>query len=370
MPRASLLLALLLTLLCLNPAHGAKLVDGSFLAATDCPAYASKAQQTNPGEVRLVPGRIYPVFEVNLQPNPDWYRLRIDGAEPKERWVSAACGEYPPKSPPSAFAGKATTTPSTSTSEAPTAPPPTMPSGPNCPTPAPSKEACRTCGKIDSYKLALNWQPGFCETQKRNLDEVPECRNTDPNAYEARNFTLHGLWPNQRNCGKGMGFCGSVDHEMKPFTSYPAITLSESTRQTLTPIMPSVGAGSGLERHEWHKHGTCTGYPEDAYFIIAADLARQFNQSGMGAFMAGKVGQQIRREELFQQVEKSFGNGARRKMNIECSADGQLLTGIHINLPSGLKPGMDLKTLIQQAPSAGARGNCAGRIVVDAIGLQ
>lgn len=341
-----------------DAAGAAKLVEGSFLATRECPAYVSKVRQTNPDDAQLAPGRIYPLFEINQDLAPDYYRIRIEGADPRERWVAADCGEYPPKSSPAAFAAK-----------------PAEPATPawQCPPPPPRGKACRTCGKADGYVLALSWQPGLCQAKKtksRDSGDPSGCKNPSPGSFAARNFSLRGLWPMQQRCGQDYGYCGPVAHEMKPFTAYPPLNLSEAGRQSLERIMPGVAGNSGLERHEWHKHGTCSGLPEEAYFKLAGDLTQQFNQSGMAVFMAGNLGKKIRREEFFQEIEAALGAGARKHINIECSADAKVLTGVVINLPGGLAPGAELKSLIEKAPKAGSSGNCGSRILLGGIGTE
>lgn len=354
----------LLSVLAIPSAFAAKLLDGSFLAVKDCPAYVSKAERTNPDATRLVPGRVYPVFEVNVPEAPEAYRIRIEGADPKERWVGADCGEYPPKSSPADIAARV---PKTETASA--APPAEVAAEAKCPTPPPGADACRTCGPADSWVLALNWQPGLCQAGQKPLANHPECRDTDPNLYQARNFTLRELRPLRKSCPKGVGFCGGVEREPQQLTDYPPLALADTTRQSLARFMPGTAGDSGLERQAWHRHGSCTGFPEEAYFKRAVELVQQFNQSGMGAFMAENLGKIVRREEFFKQIEASLGEGARKHLNIECGGDGKLLTGVVINLASGVAPSADLKALIQQAPRAGAAGNCASRFGVDEIGF-
>jgi ribonuclease T2 len=337
--------------------QAAELVEGSFLALKDCPAYVSKAEQTNPDDTRLTPGRIYPVVEVNFAAAPDAYRIRIDGADPKYRWVSADCGEYPPKSSPAEITAQ--------NAEA-----AAVPAEFKCPTPPPGADACRTCGKADAYAMVLNWQPALCQAGGKKLADTPDCRTADSGAFQARNFTLREFRPTRNPCRKQLGFCGSVEREPKTLADYPPVELSEAGRQNLIGIMPGAAGDSGLERQAWHKYGSCTGLSEEAYFKLAGDLAQQFNQSGMAGFMAARQGQKVHREEFFQEIDKALGTDARKHINIECGSDTKRLTGVIINLSGQATPGADLKSLIQEGPRAGARGNCASRFMVDGIGLD
>ncbi|CAL1240254.1 ribonuclease T2 family protein [Candidatus Methylocalor cossyra] len=323
----------------------ARLAEGEFLATHNCPAYYSKDRRDNPGNVSLVPGRLYPVVEILKGVTPEYYRLRIAGAEPSERWVSAECGEYPPKSAPAAVAAQS-------------AEPGTA--APSCAAPPAGGDICRTCGAA-SYVLTLDWQPGQCASRKSTLDDSPECRGTRP----VGPFTLRELRPEQPRCAKEFGFCGPVAGETTPFILYPPVPLSEATRKVLEPVLPGLQADTGVERHQWHKYGTCTGFSVDAYFHLAADLVHQFNQAGMADFMAEHQGNKIRREEFFQAIERFLGPGSRRHINIECNEDGTRLLGVILRLPADLGPGADLRALLQRAPRAGARGNCAGRFRID-----
>jgi ribonuclease T2 len=360
-PARPVILYLVLALFALLPqARGlaAELVDGSFLAVKDCPAYVSKIEQTNPDNLRLTPGRIYPVVATNYAEAPDAYRLRIDGADPKYRWVAADCGEYPPKSSPAEVIARF--------AESNVA---AVPAELSCPTPPPQPDACRTCGKSDAYVLVLNWQPGLCQAGGKKLAGRPECQSTDPNAFYARNFTLRELRPTRAKCKKQVGFCGSVEREPKQLSDYPPVELGDPDRQALLRIMPAAADDSGLDRQAWHRYGSCTGLGAEGYFKLAGNLLQQFNQSGMANFMAANLGAKVRREDFFLEVEKALGPDARKHINIECSADAGILTGVVINLGGQITgPGADLRSLIQQGPQAGARGNCASRFLVDEIG--
>lgn len=362
------LLGGLLSLLAIHPAFAAKLVEGSFLAVKTCPAYFSKAEQTNPGDVRLVPGRIYPLFQLNFAEAPDAYRIRVEEAEPKDRWVSADCGEYPPKSSPAEIRARAAEEAASAAASNPS--PAAVVEELKCPAPAPSTDACRTCGTADNWVLVLNWQPSLCEAGRKQMGKRPECDTTDRGLYQARNFTLRELKPYRKRCKRELGFCGSVEREPKQHADYPSLEVTDATRDSLAKFMPATAGDSGLERHAWHKYGSCTGFTPNTYFKLATDLVQQFNQSGMAAYMTENLGRKIRREEFFKTVEASLGKDARKHMNIECSADAKLLTGVVINLASGVAPGADLRSLIQQGPRAGAAGNCASQVMVDEIGFD
>lgn len=92
---------------------------------------------------------------------------------------------------------------------------------------------------FDYYLLNLSWSPEFCYSH--------------PNATECAQrpaFVLHGLWPQNMN------------------GSYP-----QNCSATSGPADPSqysdIYPDSGLLRHEWRTHGTCSGLSPDDFFTSA-----------------------------------------------------------------------------------------------------
>lgn len=95
-------------------------------------------------------------------------------------------------------------------------------------------------GQFDSYILALSWSPGYCDSR-------PE----DPQCAPGRRFSfiVHGLWPQYHN-GRWPEFCSTE----------PGLQNIDK----MLDIMPS----RNLIRHEWDKHGTCTGLDAESYFQL------------------------------------------------------------------------------------------------------
>lgn len=103
-------------------------------------------------------------------------------------------------------------------------------------------------GKFDYYMLALSWSPAYCAGRPDNA--------RDPQCAPGRRFSfvLHGLWPQYARPVRGAGwpqFCSDLPGLNDP-------------RQMLD-IMPS----PSLVRHEWEKHGTCSGLDAQGYFNLA-----------------------------------------------------------------------------------------------------
>ena len=104
---------------------------------------------------------------------------------------------------------------------------------------------------FDYYVFTLSWAPEFCHEEAGNNSD--EC---SPNARMG--FVVHGLWPNNND--------GS-DPQNCPTEPYNP----SAVPQTLAGIMPGA-----IYRHEWEKHGVCSGMSEADYFQKIASLYRQF----------------------------------------------------------------------------------------------
>ncbi|MCA1300851.1 ribonuclease T2 family protein [Stappia indica] len=101
-------------------------------------------------------------------------------------------------------------------------------------------------GTFDYYVLALSWSPSYCQRAGRNADPL-QCRATKP-----FRFIVHGLWPQYDR--------GYPDFCDGPGPRQPA----RDTVNSMLDIMPS----RGLIRHQWRKHGTCSGLSPRAYFDL------------------------------------------------------------------------------------------------------
>lgn len=102
-------------------------------------------------------------------------------------------------------------------------------------------------GEFDFYVLALSWSPGFCALEGDRKNN-PQCR--DGSGY---GFVVHGLWPQLER-----GFpteCSAVDRS-------PSRIALERARG----VLPT----EGLARHQWRKHGTCSGLSPSDYFAATA----------------------------------------------------------------------------------------------------
>lgn len=96
---------------------------------------------------------------------------------------------------------------------------------------------------FDFYVLALSWSPSYCEAEGAEANRQ-QCASGRPFA-----FIVHGLWPQfergyPQNC--------PTDHTQVP----------DQALRGLYDLIPS----AGLIRHQWKKHGSCSGLSQEDYF--------------------------------------------------------------------------------------------------------
>ncbi len=193
--------------------------------------------------------------------------------------------------------------------------------------------------------LAISWQNAFCQTHQKKR----ECRNVKPSAYSASHFTLHGLWPQPRH---------KVDCR-----GSRKVRLEKSIYQELLEVMPA--AKSGLQNHEWKKHGTCYGKKADDYFADSIALVKQINDSAVQKLFSRNIGKTLSKKQVMQAFDKAYGKGAGRKVKMMCRKG--LITELQINLSGEIDPKTPLDKLLKKARHA--KGGCK-KGKVDAVGFK
>jgi ribonuclease T2 len=198
--------------------------------------------------------------------------------------------------------------------------------------------ALATCGdsfSISHYVLALSWQPGFCELHA----DRPECHALEKADFAATHLTIHGLWPNN-GPGAGPSYCG-IDDSTKAledagyWCELPEPEMTDATRADLSAAMP--GTVSCLERHEWVKHGTCTGIEADEYFANTVHLAKAAQATRLAQVITGNVGRTVTPRQLRNAFEAEFDAGSSDALSLVCmERDGRrYLIEIRIALREG-----------------------------------
>ena len=184
-----------------------------------------------------------------------------------------------------------------------------------------SLAACDPEPSVDHYILALSWQPAFCE---HNAGK-PECRELDAGDFAATNLTLHGLWPNAAD-GDHPFYCGVATgnrdaDEAGDWCALPASGADQATQSDLAQMMP--GSTSCLDRHEWTKHGTCTGLGGDAYFDASVHLVREMQATRLSKVLRANIGKEVPRRGLLDAFEADFGADAADALELLCRRQGQ-----------------------------------------------
>lgn len=227
--------------------------------------------------------------------------------------------------------------------------------------------ACDKSPSVTHYVLALSWQPEFCEL---NADK-PECRNLDAGDFAATHLTVHGLWPND-SPNNGPSHCG-VDQAIKAldqpqsWCALPQPDIAAETRTALAAAMP--GAASCLDRHEWIKHGTCTGIDADSYFADTLRLAAAVQATPLGEVIAANVGREVEPRQFANAFEAAFGAGASGALTVVCTERNgtRHLSEIRIALKTTALTGtLDRDDLYLSGPRAG--GSCPGAMRIDPAG--
>lgn len=96
---------------------------------------------------------------------------------------------------------------------------------------------------FDFYVLALSWSPAYCAREGRKADPR-QCNVSKPYG-----FIVHGLWPQYERGAPD--FCDAGNP-------------SRSDIDSVLDLTPS----PGLIRHEWEKHGSCSGLSAKDYFSV------------------------------------------------------------------------------------------------------
>jgi len=299
---------------------------GTFTATKSCEAFSSFAKRSNPGAVQVSAGTAYVVREIN-KVDYDWVRVEVPGAQPSLRWVQRECGTP-------ALENKQTAIP--------------RDGGGSCSIP----------NKQDSYVLAITWQPGFCE----HVDykgKKPECDAMNSGALPAKTLSLHGLWPNKKECGTQYGSCSGEN-----------FALSKETIDKVAPWMPNFFYERTFGAYEWNKHGKCQSLSPDAYFIKAVSAVKVVNDSEVGKIVLGSVGKSFRVSEFFDRVKARYGDKVAGSISLICT-QRKYLQEIRVTLPLEFGTDGDLPQMVgNAAPAPSRQVGCADEVYVEGAGAN
>lgn len=302
----------------ITPADASVALNDQFEASYACEAFQSIRKRTNPGDIRLIPGQTYPVTAKNKDDATHYY-LKIETAEPQQRWVDTSCGT---------LLGS-------------------------------SDDVSNPVTSSDNL-LAISWQPAFCE----NHQSKTECETQTPERFDAENFTLHGLWPQPR----GNDYCNvsneiiALDRNSSTWSELPPISLSDELFQELQRKMP--GVASDLHLHEWYKHGTCYSETPEEYYRESLALLDQVNNSPVQELFAVNIGADLTSEEILAEFDTAFGNNAGEKVAIDCDTDNQpinrrMIVELKLNLQGDIESDTTMAELFADGRTVRNRNVCS-----------
>lgn len=275
--------------------------DINLEARFKCGAYNDLKHTKNSNGLLLEAGQPYSI----KQDYKNNYLVFIKGANPPQRWVDKSC-----------FANSV------------------------------SKDTQSTTSSSKQYIFSLSWHDGFCTTHKKKKECQKSFLNND--------FVLHGLWPQPKNsqyCGVDKKYIGMDKNKQWYMLPEPKLTIQ--TQNELAKYMPAVM--SNLDRHEWIKHGVCSGLSEELYFKNSLSLTKDFIQSPLASYIAKHKGDTITFVEVKKMADISFGVGSGEKIEMICD-NNKNLTEMRLSIGSidkglnlGLKSGLTIRPSCQKA---------------------
>ncbi|MEN0088409.1 MAG: ribonuclease T [Pseudomonadota bacterium] len=163
---------------------------------------------------------------------------------------------------------------------------------------------------FDFYLLALSWSPTFCADGQRDPQQC--------GVGKRFGFVTHGLWPQYER-----GFPADCS------TSEPR-EVSRRIEDAMLDIMPS----RGLVRHQWRKHGTCSGLSQRDYF--AKVRAATESISIPGQFRNATSPRRLSAREVENAFATTNPKLDANEMAVRC--DRRRVKEVRICLTKGLEP--------------------------------
>lgn len=129
---------------------------------------------------------------------------------------------------------------------------------------------------FDLWKLDYSYAPSFCE--QHGWPDVEECQK-DSNGIPKYGWILHGLWP--QNCTSSTK-CPWPENCKYPtvYTDQQLLSFLDQADPNWMDIVPEYkdqdSTGTLMVRHEWLRHGTCSGLNPVEYFKLGIQKARTY----------------------------------------------------------------------------------------------
>jgi ribonuclease T2 len=163
-------------------------------------------------------------------------------------------------------------------------------------------------GHFDYYLLALSWSPSYCIVHP-----------ADRNQCQGRGFgfVLHGLWPQFNDGGYPQQCATNIDVDRA----------AEDLGRTLYP-------SPQLMRHEWERHGTCSGLDPLGYFRTADRATAVLHIPAI--FAAPRAAQHLAPSQILAAFSAANPALPPHAMTVDCSRNE--LSEVRLCLTQGLLP--------------------------------
>ena len=127
-------------------------------------------------------------------------------------------------------------------------------------------------GDFDYYMLAFSNAQEYCK--EHGYPNTLQCKGKNSQG-QPFDWVLHGLWPQFRNRGNDSypEFCQDTFNPSDDDLFQTLEQIGHELGIVWTDIAPEYGTkddqGTYMVRHEWTKHGSCTGLSPYEYFRLA-----------------------------------------------------------------------------------------------------
>jgi ribonuclease T2 len=219
--------------------------------------------------------------------------------------------------------------------------------------------------QAENYVFSASWEPAFCDSHASK----PECQAETGASFAASNFALHGLW------SQAGEYCGVSQADRRldsrgDWSMLPAVVLGDDLESTLSVEMP--GVASDLDRHEWTKHGTCSGLGQQDFFADALGFLGSVNGGNLRSVVASNAGGTVQLGDLVQAATSDYGDMASQAVEFLCdSSTGQQMLAeirLHLALPTPMPQSLDPSYFVAPTQPASAQQLCGdGPVYIEIV---
>jgi ribonuclease I len=204
------------------------------------------------------------------------------------------------------------------------------------------QDAQNTYNNYTQYVFSVSWQPGFCLTKINN--PPIECKNQTQKINRQDHLTIHGLWPGlpysfsekmqdeniyakltrwkKHGCAADPVHASDPTQGRVPYECGAAAKNNPQLEKKLADYMPGVNPSSCLDLHEYKKHGSCFNFDPGVYFSKMIDLLQQIRSSQFGDYIGHNYGKAIKKYDLREKLDQSYGFQARNSTIFSCVKQG------------------------------------------------